>query len=125
MIARLLPQNVLRPLAVDAIVQIMAYLNGERADVVLSLAALKAHMGSPEGIEAITGLLKTQPDCTLEQLTAMALNQSAWTLCNPPELLLIFDLRPIIAAQIRGLISLVPEQVGIIPAGSFRPPYLN
>lgn len=125
LLARLLPPVVLRPITVDAVIQIIAYLNGEQSDVILSLAALKAHMGSPEGIDAITGLLETQSDCTLEQLTAMALNQSAWTLCNPPDSFLFFDLRPIIAAQISGLISLVPEQITVIPAGSFRPTYLN
>jgi hypothetical protein len=82
-------------------------------------------MQSPEGINAVTGILEVQPDCTVEQLTAMALNQQALTLCNPPDTFLIFDLRPIIAGQISRLISLIPEQVTIIPAGSFRPPYLN
>lgn len=125
MMAQLLPPDVLRPLTVDAITQIMAYFNGERADAVLSLAGLKAHMQSPEGINAVYGMLEAQPDCTVEQLTAMALNQQALTLCDPPDTFLIFDLRPIIAGQINGLMSLVPSQITIIPAGSFRPQYLN
>lgn len=125
LIAQLLPPDVLRPLTVDAITQIMAYLNGERADAILSLVSLKAHLQSPQGINAINGMLDAQPDCTLEQLTGMALNQQQLTLCDPPDTLLVFDLRPIIAAQINGLMSLVPEQVTIIPAGSFRPQYLK
>jgi hypothetical protein len=125
LVAQLLPPPVLRTLAVDAITQLMGYLKGERADVVLSLVALKAHMQSPEGINAVTGMLEVQPDCTVEQLTAMALNQQALTVCNPPDTFLIFDLRPIIAAQINWLISLVPAQVTVIPAGLARPQYLN
>jgi hypothetical protein len=125
LVVQLLPPDVLRALTVDAVTQVMAYLNGERADAVLSLALLKTHMQSPEGINAVTGILEAQPDCTVEQLTAMALNQQGLTLCNPPDTFLLFDLRPIIAGQISRLMSLIPEQVTIIPAGSFRPPYLN
>jgi hypothetical protein len=125
LIAQLLPPDLLRLLSVDATTQIMAYLNGERAEVVVSLASLKANMASLEGINAINGLLDTQPECTIEQLTAMALNQSALTICNPPDTFLFLDLRPVIAAQINGLVSLVPEQLTLIPAGSPRPGYLN
>jgi hypothetical protein len=125
LIVQILPPDVIRALSADAITQIMAYLNGERADVVLSLALLKAHMQSPQGIDAVNGLLESQPDCTVEQLTAMALNQQALTLCDPPDTLLFFDLRPILAAQINGLISLIPEQVTLVPAGSSRPGYLQ
>jgi hypothetical protein len=125
LIVQLLPPDVLRVLTADAVTQIMAYLNGERADAVLSLAILKAHMQSPEGINAVNGMFEAQPECTVEQLTAMALNQQALTLCDPPDTFLFFDLRPIIAAQINGLMSLIPEQVTIISAGSFRPGYLQ
>jgi hypothetical protein len=125
MVVQLLPPDVLRALTTDAVTQIMAYLNGERADAVLSLASLKAHMQSPEGINAVYGILEAQPDCTVEQLTAMALNQQALTLCDPPDTFLFLDLRPIFAAQINGLMSLIPEQVTIISAGSSRPGYLQ
>lgn len=125
MIVQLLPPDVLRELTVDAFTQIMAYLNGDRADAVLSLASLKAHMQSPEGIAAVSGILEAQPDCTVEQLTAMALNQLALTLCNPPDTLLFLDLSLIVETQINGLMSLIPEQVTIISAGSFRPQYMK
>jgi hypothetical protein len=125
LVVQLLPPPILRSLTDDTIIQIMGYLNGERPDVILSLAALKAQMQSPEGMNAINTMLDTQPDCTLEQLSAMALNQQSLTLCNPPDTFLIFDLRPIIAAQINGVIALVPEQVTLVPADSSRPQYLN
>ena len=125
MVARLLPPGVLRPLTQDAITQIMAYLNGDRENAVLSLAAFKTHLQSSEGINAVYAMLEAQPDCTVEQLTAMALNQLTPTLCNPPDTFLFFDLGPIIAAQVSGLLSLIPEQVTIISAGSSRPQYLQ
>lgn len=115
-VTELFPPDVLKSLAEDAVTQIMAYLNGERENAILSLTGLKAHLQSPEGVNAIYGILKAQPDCTVEQLTAMTLNQQALTLCNPPESFLFIDLRPIIEIQIQGAMSLLPEQVTIITA---------
>lgn len=124
LIVQILPPDVLRVLTVDAVTQVMGYLNGDRTEAVLSLTILKTHMQSPEGINAINLLLESQPDCTVEQLTAMALNPQTLALCDPPDTFLLFDLRPIIAAQLSNLISLIPEQVTLIPAGSARPQYL-
>lgn len=119
-VSELFPPEVLRSLAEEAVTQIMAYLNGERDNVVLPLTSLKVHLQSPEGVAAIYGILKAQPDCTLEQLTAMALNQQALTLCNPPETFLVFDLRPIIENEIKAATSLIPEQVAVVTADSNR-----
>jgi hypothetical protein len=119
-VVELFPPEVLRNLAEEAVTQSIAYLNGERENAVLSLSDLKAHLQSPEGINAIYGLLKAQPDCTLEQLSAMALNQQALTLCNPPDTFLFIDLRPIITTELQGAISLLPEQVTIISADESR-----
>ena len=120
LVVDLFPPEVLRSLAEDTVTQIMAYINGERDNAVLSLAVLKAHLQSPEGVNAVYGILKAQPDCSLEQLTAMALNQQSLELCNPPETFLFIDLRPIIETQIQAAMSLVPEQVTIITADEGR-----
>ncbi len=112
----LLPPDQLRMLAEDAITQVIAYLNGESDSVALSFAAFKAYLQSPEGVNAIYAMLKGQPDCTLEQLTAMAGDQQGLTLCNPPDTFLFFDLRPIVEMQIRAAVSLLPEQVTILSA---------
>ena len=116
----LLPPGELKIMAEDAVMQVLAYLNGESNKVVLSLARLKTHLQSPEGVSAIYGMLKAQPDCTVEQVTAMALGQQHMTLCNPPDTFLFVDLRPIIAAQIRSAVGLLPEQVSIISANADR-----
>lgn len=116
----LLPSAQLEILAEQAVGKIVGYLNGENDQVVLSLASLKSHMSSPQGVNAIYGLLKAQPDCTAEQLTAMALGQQHMTLCNPPDTFLFVDLRPIIEAQIKTAVGLLPEQVSIISANADR-----
>ncbi len=120
-VLKLLPPEQLRILAEDAVTQVMAYLNGESDSAVLSLASLKSYLQSPAGVNVIYEMLKAQPDCTLEQLSAMALGQQALTLCNPPDTFLVIDLRPIIDAQIKATVSLIPEQVTLISANSAKP----
>ena len=120
-VLELLPPEQLRVLAEEAVTQVMAYLNGESDVAVLSFANLKGYLQSPEGINAIYGMLKAQPDCTLEQLTAMALGQQALTLCNPPDTFMFVDLRPMVEAEIRAAVSLIPEQVTLISANSVKP----
>lgn len=125
LIDQLLPPDQLRSLAEDAVTQIMAYLNGESEKAVLSFAGLKTHLTSQEGIDAFYAMLKAQPDCTVEQLTAMATGQSSITLCNPPDTFLIFDLRPVIESQIKATLSLVPDQVTLISPSNTNPQSLR
>ena len=114
----LFPSELLRNLAENAVAQILAYLNGESSQAVLSLTGLKAHLGSPEGINSIYGILKSQPDCSLEQLTALAMGQGDMVLCNPPETFLFLDLRPIYEAEIKASVNVIPEQVTLISYNS-------
>lgn len=113
-VTTLFPPDVLRIIAEDVVTQTMGYLNGQRDSVILSLTNIKAYLSSQGGIEAIYGMLDSQPDCTLEQLTAMATGQFDIILCNPPETILFIDVRPIYEAQIRVAVSLIPEQLTLI-----------
>jgi len=113
-VSNLFPPDVLRVVAEDVVTQFMDYLNGERDRVILSLTGLKAYLGSQAGIDAIYGMLGTQPDCTVEQLTAMATGRADIVLCNPPETILFVDVRPIYEAQIKTAVSVIPEQVMLI-----------
>ena len=124
-ITQLLPPTELRILAESGVTQIMAYINGESDSANLSLSSLKTHLASPDGVNAIYGVMKSQPDCSLEQITAMALGQVNPSLCNPPDTFLFVDLRPIIEAQIKAFVSLVPEQVTIISPDDARPQELR
>ena len=119
-VSQLLSPDELRILAEDTVTQVMAYLNGESDSAILSLSSLKAHLASPEGVNAVYGLLKAQPDCSAEQIMAMAMGQPAMVLCNPPDTFLFIDLRPVIEAQIKAAISLVPEQVTLISPNEAR-----
>jgi len=110
----LFPPAQLRILAEDTIRQIMAYLNGKSDSVAISLTSLKNHMISPQGINAIYDVIKSQPDCTAEQLAAIALGQQDMVLCNPPETFLLFDLQPLIEAEIKAVVLSMPEQVVLI-----------
>jgi len=119
-VSGLFPPEMLRTVAEDLVTQFIAYLNGEQDNVILSLTGLKAHLSSPEGTNAIYGMAKSQPDCTVEQLTAMALEGADIVLCNPPETFLFFDLRPIYEQEIRAAVSLIPEQVTLATPGPDR-----
>lgn len=119
-VSNLFPPDVLRAVAEDVVRQFIDYINGERDSVILSLVGLKTHLGSQAGIDAIYGLLDSQPDCTVEQLTAMATGQADIVLCDPPETILFIDVRPIYEAQIQAAVSVLPEQVMIISPGSDR-----
>jgi hypothetical protein len=120
LVTELFPPEVLRNIAADTITQIMAYLNGQTNQVVLSLVNLKTYLQSPEGVNAVYGMLKAQPDCTAEQLTAMALNQQALTLCNPPDTFMFVNLRPIIETGIKNTIALIPEKVILVSTNGNR-----
>ncbi len=124
-VVELFPPDELKLIAEDALTQIMAVLNGESDQAVLSIASLKAHLGSPVGVSAVYGMLKAQPACTVEQLTAMALGQQDMALCSPPDTFLFFDLRPFFEAEIKGAVTLLPEQVSLISTTSIKPKALR
>lgn len=116
-ISELLPPTEIEILVEGAVRGIMDYLNSENDEVALSLSSLKTHLGSPQGIDAIYGIIKAQPDCTPEQLTAMAMDQGDLMLCNPPDTFLFVDLQPIIEAEIKTAVALtIPDQVTLISA---------
>lgn len=116
-IAQLLPPAELKILADDLINAMMSYVTGESDTVVLSLGNLKTHLSSQQGIDALYEILQAQPDCTAEQLTAMVMGQQNVSLCNPPDTFLFIDLTPLIKAQIKGVVVLMPEQVTLIAPG--------
>jgi hypothetical protein len=119
-VVELFPPEILKVLAEDAVTQTVAYLNGEQDRVILSLTSIKAYLGSQGGTDAIFGMLEDQPDCTLEQLTAMATGQTEMILCHPPETILFIDVRPVYESQIKAAVSLIPEQVSLFQANENR-----
>lgn len=113
-ITELLPPAEIEILVEGAVRGIMDYLNRENDEVVLSLSSLKTHLGSPQGIDAIYGIMKAQPDCTPQQLTAMAMDQGDLMLCNPPDTFLLVDLQINFEATIEAAVLILPDQVTLI-----------
>jgi hypothetical protein len=108
----LLPGQQLQALTEDALNQFFAYLNGESETPRLSLAPIKQNLASPAGLEAAIKIIKTQPDCTLEQI-ARILATFGQDLCDPPQEILDL-LRPIIQAQLRAAAGAIPDEISIV-----------
>lgn len=117
-IARLFPPAEIKILADEMVISLIAHITGESDTVVLSLASLKTHLSSPQGIDTLYTILKAQPDCSIDQLTALMMGHREIFLCNPPETFLFVDLTPMIKSQISGLVALLPDQITLIsPSG--------
>ena len=94
------------------------YLNQQSDIVQLSLAPLKTSMVGPSGVQAIYGLLSTQPSCTLMQLAQMGIDLisgGSIQFCNPPA-----ELEPVmtpaIQAQLQVAAALIPDQITVYEA---------
>lgn len=106
----------------QAIVSVFDYLNGKSETASLSLAGFKTHISGPAGADAMLGILRAQPPCTLEQITQMTLGsllgqQMQFFLCNPSdELLGLFQ--PVIQAQLQAAASALPDSVNLTPSAA-------
>jgi hypothetical protein len=65
----------------------------------------------------VQDFLRTQPDCTLDQLTQMGLGLLSGNvaLCNPPDEAMGF-FAPFIQSQLQTITATFPDQVDIVPA---------
>ena len=113
----LLPSAELKLMTDGTLDSVFAYLNGDTDSAAIPLTPIKNHFSSPAGVEAVLGLLNTQPACTAEQLFQIgvsALTGSKFLLCNPPpdavELI-----KPLIQAQLQATTSLLPNEIALIP----------
>ena len=116
-ISSLLPPEELRALADGALDSTFEYVNGRSNIVVISLLPVKARLIGESGVDVIRQFLKTQPTCTIDQLTQMALGflGGSVALCNPPEEAIgLFE--PFIQSQLQTLNAAFPNEV-IVFAG--------
>ena len=114
----LLPQDILKTMTDDALNSIFAYLNMDTNSAQLSLNALKTGMVSEKGVQAVFTILKTLPDCTLQQIgqiTLGLLGDGGIQFCNPPQEMLPF-LTPLIQGQLQTTALALPDQVTLISA---------
>ncbi len=114
----LLPQETLKMMGDEILNSTFAYLNMQANSVQLSLVPLKTSMVSDLGVQAAYTLLNTQADCTLEQMTQMAIDlftKSEIQFCKPPAELIPM-LTPAIQGQMQFAALAVPDQITLISA---------
>ena len=114
----LLPQDVLKAMGDDALNSTFAYLNMQANSAQVSLTPLKTAMVSDAGVQAVLTILKTQPDCTLQQIGQMTidlLSNSQIQFCNPPQEMAPF-LTPVIQSQMQMVSLAIPDQFVLISA---------
>jgi len=115
-ISALLPPEELKTLTDEVLDSIFAYLNGEADSATISLASFKKHLASPAGADAVLNILKSQPDCTTEQLLQMtlgAITGSEFIFCNPPQELTGL-VRPLLETQLGFTAAILPDQITLI-----------
>ena len=115
-ISTLLPPEELRAMTDQTLDSAFDYLNFRSNSVVISLLPVKARLAGEGGMNVVRDFLRTQPDCTLEQLTQMGLGLLSGNiaLCNPPEEAIGF-FAPFIQSQLQTITATFPDQIALVP----------
>jgi hypothetical protein len=118
-IASLLPPEEMRALADGALNSTFDYINGRTNSVVISLLPIKSQLAGPSGVNVIKQILKSQPDCTVEQLTQMGLGLLGGNiaLCNPPEQAISL-VEPFIQSQLQTITAAFPDEMTIVSSST-------
>jgi hypothetical protein len=116
-ISSLLPPEELRAMTDQTLDSTFDYLNFRSNSIVVPLTPVKARLAGEGGINLVREFLRTQPPCTLEQLTQMGLGLLGGNiiLCNPPEEA-IGLLAPFIQSQIQAIGATFPNEITLLPA---------
>jgi hypothetical protein len=128
-ISTLLPPEELRAMTDQTLDSTFDYLNFRSNTIVISLLPVKARLAGEGGVNVVRQFLTTQPACTVEQLTQMALGLMGGNiiLCNPPEEALGL-LEPFIQSQLQAINSTFPNEISLVPgteAGTPNDPRLG
>src|SRR5512139_649604 len=115
-ISTLLPPEELRAMTDQTLDSTFDYLNFQSNSVIISLLPIKARLAGDGGMNVVRDFLRTQPDCTLEQLTQMGLGLLSGNiaLCNPPEEAVGF-FAPFIQSQLQTITATFPDQIALVP----------
>ncbi len=97
------------------------YLNFRSNSVVISLLPIKARLAGEGGVNVVRDFLRTQPDCTLDQLTQMGLGLLSGNiaLCNPPDQAMGF-FAPFIQSQLQTITATFPNEIALVPGAAER-----
>ena len=114
LVRSILPPQDLQTMAEDFLTQLFAYLNGETDRVSLSLAPLKKNLSSQPGLDALLQLIRSKPDCTLNDL--IPIMNGSLPFCNPGEIVLQ-PIQPLLQEQLNMAANSIPEALIAIPPG--------
>ncbi len=122
-ISTLLPPEELRAMTDQTLDSTFDYLNFKSDSVVISLLPVKARLAGEGGVNMVREVLKTQPDCTIDQLTQMGLGLLGGNiaLCNPPEQAMGL-LAPFIQSQLESISASFPNEIALVPGTDSRTP---
>jgi hypothetical protein len=125
LIEDVLPEQQIRSMTDESIDQVFACLNGETQIPGISLIPLKNSLAGPAGLKAALVIIRSQPDCTIQQVAIM-LYSFGQELCNPPASILDL-LHPVIQSQLRAAVPAIPDTVSILQTTNNGPlePMLN
>jgi hypothetical protein len=115
-VENLLSPQQLQAMTEDSIAQFFGYLNGDIETPHISLVPLKQSLAGPNGLNAALTIIKSQPDCSLQQLALMA-TSFGQVLCNPPEKILEV-ISPIVQTELQALAAAIPDQVQMVNANA-------
>lgn len=121
-ISSLLPPDEMEQLLNAVFESFFAYLNGETDSISIPLLSFKQYASSGAAGQALTEIIRVQPECTADQLWQMGMNllspNPMLILCNPPEHLTNLVL-PFFQTQLVAITSNLPDEV--IISGDSQP----
>ena len=123
MISSLLPPQELQAMTDQTLDATFDYLNFRSNSIIISLLPVKARLAGEAGVNLVRQFLQTQPPCTVEQLTQMALGLLGGdiALCNPPVEALNL-LAPFIQSQIQTINVTFPNEIALVPGSESGTP---
>jgi hypothetical protein len=108
----ILPEQTRQSMTEDALDQFFAYINGETDTPRISLFPLKKSLASPAGLNAALAIIRSLPDCTVQQIVRILINFGG-ELCNPPQEVIDL-LHPVIQNQLQVAASALPDNVALL-----------
>jgi hypothetical protein len=112
LIDAVLPEQQLQAMTEDALDQFFAYINGETDTPRISLVPLKNSLVSPAGLNAVLTIIRSQPDCTVQEIIRILVSFGG-EICNPPPEILAL-LQPVIQDQLQAAASAIPDNVALL-----------
>ncbi len=112
LIDAVLPEQELQAMTEDALNQFFAYINGETDTPRISLVPLKNSLVNTAGLNAVLTIIRSQPDCTIQEIVRILVSFGR-EFCNPPPEILDL-LHPVIQDQLQAAASAIPDDVALL-----------